>query len=442
MGGLLEEDARALEIAAALVVTRDDEHVVRGFPFEPLRGEAMTEGAIFLREHRVGGFPHERVAKLVARARCASPSTTVESREVLLRGQAGEDLRERRRVTADQRVNARERGLFTEDGRRPQDLPRLRIEIVETRFDHRDDGIGELCATLRDRADELLEEERVALRALDDQLNLRGLAFGPRTRLTSSEAARRESSRRRNLLSAAIDEEARIRLRDLGAREAEQEERGACRRAKRAVEETQARGVGPVTVLDYDDERPARALRAKELFEREPHADREVLRIEPCGPELDALAVGKRNMTDLAEELGRAVRMRNGRRIEVRDRLDTTHDPPLSASERIRRLDPERAPQELAEERGGDACATGSAKAAHTHESSRSRTRRKNSSRRRVLPTPGFAVTTTARATDSTQHSSSIASRVAISRARPTNGVGLPSSVRGLEPPALRGANG
>src|SRR5439155_6633581 len=60
-----EEAPRALAVAAAIEVLAEHERIALTGLLEPLRREAMAETAIFVREHRVCGVAHERVAERI-----------------------------------------------------------------------------------------------------------------------------------------------------------------------------------------------------------------------------------------------------------------------------------------------------------------------------------------------------------------------------------------
>src|SRR5262249_22904822 len=102
---------------------------------------------------------------------------------------------ERARAAAEKRSYPVDPERLAVDARRTQNAACLRLEGIEARLDHREDGVGQRVAlSLRDGSDELLEIERVAVRALHDELECRPVHCLPERGMDDALAcARRET---------------------------------------------------------------------------------------------------------------------------------------------------------------------------------------------------------------------------------------------------------
>ena len=221
--------------------------------------------------------------------------------------------------------------------------------------------------------------------------------------------------------------EPREEIMRLGARERDHQQGPPLAEAQRRVHELHARRVAPVQVLQDQRERPRAALRLDEVDPGAAHLIAHPHRILPRRAELHPPLVRERRARDLAEEHGHAIAIGRGHaaRHPVLQLL------PLRL-ERLAAPELRLAPHDLGDEAEGRARPHRiAARAPHLrgHVAAR-RCAGTSSWRSRDLPTPAGPVTTAARAPGSPTHSSKIPSSVAISRSRPTNGVGLPSSVR------------
>src|SRR5262249_32432140 len=133
-----------------------------------------------------------------------------------------------------------------EDARRTKHPSRLRAQAFEARLHHREHGFGQRAGSpFRDRATQLLEEDRIALRKRRDAIAL-GVGRGPehaRTELLTGAPRERPE---RNLARA-------LRARDLGeeptrfgTRERDEKERRVLERPERAREKPNAGAVAPM----------------------------------------------------------------------------------------------------------------------------------------------------------------------------------------------------
>ena len=164
--GVEEDLGGAPGVSAALVVLREDHRLDLADALEPLRGELVAERAIGLGQHRVRRLAHDRLAEhvldLAGEPRVAAPREHLALDErVELREELG------LQVGADERRDAAAPADLAEDARRAQHAPRVGVERVEPRLDHREHGLGQLALAARDGAHELLEVERVARRLAD-----------------------------------------------------------------------------------------------------------------------------------------------------------------------------------------------------------------------------------------------------------------------------------
>ena len=116
--------------------------------------------------------------------------------------------------------------------------------------------------------EQLLDEQRVALGGRDDALaQLRGELVRERVdelvRVVVAERLEHDERRAR-----ARRRPGRPHVEEVGARSAEDEDRRAARRGGDVLDEVEERRVGPVDVVDDEDERPLRRERLEEPPER------------------------------------------------------------------------------------------------------------------------------------------------------------------------------
>ncbi len=162
----------ALGLASALEVLGELDRVPLATVDQPLGGEAVTEGAVGVGQHRVRGLVDERVveAELLF---VGGPRLEPRGDELLL-GELAEAVAAHRGLVgaAEQGQDAAPPERLAEHARGAQDAPGFDVEPLEPRLHHREDGARQLVVlAVGHRAHELLEEERVPSRALDDAVH-------------------------------------------------------------------------------------------------------------------------------------------------------------------------------------------------------------------------------------------------------------------------------
>ncbi|MFO0555580.1 MAG: hypothetical protein U0271_44795 [Polyangiaceae bacterium] len=227
---------RAIELATLNIVKGKRRRVRLTVRLEPRSGELVTARAILFGEHGVGRVARERVAKpelaltRVARGRLRDDDLVgLEPAEVLVEIGA---VRQRRDAARPERA--------AEHSGRSQRASHLAREPREPRFDRRDDRGGELAvATVHVRSHELLEEKRVPARAPRDARDELGGGLVAERFAHEGLAAPLPERPQREGLQRATSPELWIGVRDLGARERDDDERGLLEDAQDMVDEAQ-----------------------------------------------------------------------------------------------------------------------------------------------------------------------------------------------------------
>ena len=232
----------------------------------------------------------------------------------------------------------------------------------------------------------------------------------------------------------------------LGPGQGDDQEGAVGQVAQRGVDELERGAVAPVHVVEDQEHRPRRALGGEEVLEGAAHLVAHEHRVLPRGAQLDALSSGKgtptsspRKRVTRARSAPRSERPRRSRELLAACtsagspastpavRWITGASRPKGAPARIGSPRPSQSskpPAPPVAGGGSESPVTARAAAASPRASAaRDRRRRSSSCRSRDLPTPGGAVTMTARATPSPATSAKMASSVVSSRSRPTNGV-------------------
>ncbi|AUX39022.1 uncharacterized protein SOCE26_004040 [Sorangium cellulosum] len=275
---------------------------------EPRAGEPVAQGAILLREHRVGPLAEQRVAEgvlLLARKAAVRPAD--EHRLVDQVHEPAGDLGARR-LPAEQRGDAPVPEHLAEEARGPEHPARVEIEALEARPDHRHDGLRQRAprgaAGAGRGPDQLLEVERVAL----------GLIHDARDGGVVDEAA--EQLAREPLggparqgpevhhVCAPLGPQVGEGLVDLRPREGQHEEGRLVGGAERGVHEAHGGRVAPVQILEEEQDRTLGARGADQILEGALHLLGHEERVAARGPERVAVVVGQRGADELADELG------------------------------------------------------------------------------------------------------------------------------------------
>ena len=209
-------------------------------------------------------------------------------------------------VAADQGIDRAAPEGLAEHAGGAQHPAGVELEGLEARLHHRQHrpGRGRLAgAALRLGADELLEEEGVAGRALADPLDDRAGDLGAERVAHQLGAGGAGQRRQRDAVEVAPGPQPREQLVDLRPGDREQEER-AVAEAEGLLDEAQARQVGPVDVLDDEDDGPDQALgrhqRGPALADAIVHQTRALA----GGSQGRTRLVRERHADHLAEELG------------------------------------------------------------------------------------------------------------------------------------------
>src|SRR5262249_10083226 len=154
----------------------------------------------------------------------------------------------------------------TENARGAQRPTRARLERVETRVHHGRDRLGQVGLTARDRAEQLLEVERVAGREVRDALE--GARCGVRSEhlLAELHAGRERELTDLDLRGAACGPQLGKKLAHLGSAEREHEQGAVAEVPEDGVEQGNRRQVAPLEVVEYDEQRVLAALRGDEVL--------------------------------------------------------------------------------------------------------------------------------------------------------------------------------
>ena len=170
LGGAAVPAHAPRRLAAAPEVLGHRHRVGRAVLLQPLAGEAVAERAVRLGQHGVGRLAHQRVAEDVvgvARRRRGRRPASTSSRAASASSQA--PTSRRCDVAAEQRGDRRRGEAIAEDARRAEDALGLAALGVEARLHRAEHRVGErVLPAGGDGADQLLEVEGVAVRAIDD----------------------------------------------------------------------------------------------------------------------------------------------------------------------------------------------------------------------------------------------------------------------------------
>ena len=266
----------------------------------------MAHRAILVGQHGIRSFPEKGVAEgqllfrsEAALCRLGEDFALDERHEPTLhhaggpRGRAPEESRD-----------ARSPEQSPEHARCPQDSAGLGVEAVETGLCHGEHALGERSASpFRDRADQLLDVERVSARPLHDGADVFG--GGARAEHVANEAlagARRELSERQGL-HPPLRPQLREQLVDLGARHREHHEGKIGQPPERRVDEPNRREVSPVQILEHEEHGLRPALGGQEVLPGAPHLIAHQHRILARRTQLHTPFVGEGHAEELAQEI-------------------------------------------------------------------------------------------------------------------------------------------
>ena len=225
-------------------------------------------------------------------------------------------LEQRPTVPAQERLRPLGPERLPEDARRAQDLPRLGLDALEARLEHRDHARGELGVAVGRRPNALLEVKGVPGGALNHPLEDGGGDVGPERLADELRARLGAELVELELLGRAPAPEAGEEIVDRGPREGEDEERTFGEVSEREVHEADGEHVSPVEIFEDEDQRPALALGGDEVEPRLLHLVAHQLRVLPRSAEPLARRVAggrrasagleraRRGAEDLAQELG------------------------------------------------------------------------------------------------------------------------------------------
>ena len=318
---------RALTFPALLEVLGDHERVLPA-GLEVEGGREVPLGAI-VRDHQpVGRVAHQPVAE------ADLPLTGEAALEALLedlrRDQDGEPraprrggerpatpgslgaLRQRRRRCPEEGLDpAHPRGL-AEHARGAQRPARRRIQAPDARLQDRQHRLRDLApAPLRLRADQLLQEERVA-RALLGDPHHRLLRRAGAEHLVAEPLARLPAQRAQEQRLREAGPRRREQLRHLRPREREHHQRALPQLAQRDLAELHRERVAPVQILQDEEQGVRRGLRAEEVDDGEGDLIAHHQRILARRAELDLVLLGERDLAELPHERDHAPAIRGG----------------------------------------------------------------------------------------------------------------------------------
>ena len=267
----------------------------------------MAEDAVGVGEHRVRRLAHQGVAEGILVLAGELPLAA--ARDQLLAGEDRDPVGElgRARRTAEQRRDPARPEDLPEDARRPEHPARVGLLLLEARLRHGEDGVGQVVALAGgDRADQLLEVERVAAGAVDEPRHRLLVYVAERLHDELAGGAPGELAELQ-LGHGALRPESREEIVDLGARERQHHQRPVVEVAQRRVDELHGGEIAPVQVLEHEQHRLGGALGAEPVLPRAAHLVAHQHRIGAGGLELDAVLVGEGDARELAEELGHAL---------------------------------------------------------------------------------------------------------------------------------------
>ena len=226
---------------------------------------------------------------------------------------------ERAGVATDEGLHTLDGEHLAEDARRAEHALHVVAERVEAALHDPEDGVGQRVGLASgDRTDQLLEEERVAARALDDALDVLVGGLAPE-HLADEVAARLPRERVESELDeAARCEQLRERRLHLGPREREHEERRPGESLEGRVDELHADEIAPVQVLEHEEDGVQRGLGAEPVHPRGRHRRVHEEGIAPRRRELGDVGLDEARPDHLAEERGDAEGLRP-RRHGARD---------------------------------------------------------------------------------------------------------------------------
>ena len=180
---------------------------------------------------------------------------------------------------------------------------------------HRQHGLGQaFLLAFGHSADELLQVEGVAIRALDDASE-RGLVDPVAQDFAGQLLGRAPGERAEpDLPELALFPQIRKLLAHLRARQREHHERPILCDAQSRIDEAHCRQVAPMQILEYEQDRVRAGFGEHEVFERAPHLIAHQVRISMRSFELAILRDRKRQTRQLAQECAHA-RLLRGRDV-------------------------------------------------------------------------------------------------------------------------------
>ena len=239
-----------------------------GLRFEPGSEPRVEIGAELLRHGCVGDVSDQHVVE--AEAVVALVERSVRSEQLLSR-QGEEDAAQP--VRAERRRQELRDGAAVEqpplDRSALEHRPLTRLEAVdaggEERMNRRRHGVVCRVGIVGEHGEHLLDEQRVALGRVDDAIaerrSDRSSGHQPLDQILGLVVAQWESETRLVRGRGAAQDGPGVE--EVGAGEAEEQDRGAAREAEHVLEQVEQRRLGPVDVVHHDDERSrdARASR-------------------------------------------------------------------------------------------------------------------------------------------------------------------------------------
>ncbi|MEJ7732564.1 MAG: hypothetical protein WKG00_25585 [Polyangiaceae bacterium] len=270
----------------------------------------MAKGAVGVGEHGRGDLAHQRVPEdVLALARKARHRARADDLSLDQRAQRLADLHPAR-LTAAELEHAGLPERLAEDAAGAHHPARLRRQALQARLHHGQHGVRQRVAlALRHRADQLLQVEGVALRALHDARHR--LRPGSLTEHLAHQLLARLAGQLQeaHLQQPALLPEAREELAHLGTRHGQHHEGSVLQSPQRALHELHRGQVAPVQVLEHQQQRRGLALRGHPVLPGAAHLVAHQPRVLPGGAQLHAPPVLVRHAGELAQELGDAARV-------------------------------------------------------------------------------------------------------------------------------------
>ena len=229
--------------AGALEVVADDLVLGVGRALQPAGQPLVEVRAAALGQAAVGDLAEQRVGE--AEAVVARRALGVDQLAPHERGQrGGQVVVAERRERAAAEAPALDRGVL-------EQRALVRAELVEPRGQHGLDGRRQLA--LRADRHQLLEEQRVAVGPLDHPAGREPLGAEPRHERERVDLVERVEAEHGG--AALRRRPRRPALEQLRTAEADEQDRRAAGERDQVVDEVQQRRLGPVGVVDHDDER-------------------------------------------------------------------------------------------------------------------------------------------------------------------------------------------